>query len=116
MLAIPTSNFASVIVASHCQIPNGTSNSMHMPIDEHESSSVHCEDQIVPQEFNVHDDCECECNVEINCTVSGCSAVALINLFDFTQINLSKSMYTNVVVFTAPPDPDLLLRPPTSLI
>ena len=64
----------------------------------------------------MHDNCKCECNLEINCTVSGFTAAALINVLGFAQINLSSSMYTTHVVFTTPPDPDLLLRPPISLI
>ena len=114
MLAIPTSNFASVIVASHCQESTSSPHSMHMQMDE--NKSMHIEDHKAHQEPSVHDDCKCECNVEVNCTVSGSSTAALINVLEFTPINLSKSMYTNLVIFTAPPDPDLLLRPPTSLI
>lgn len=115
MLAIPTSNFASVIVASHCQTSNSPQHSIQMQIDENESMHMHNEDHKAHQDTSVHDDCKCDCNVEINCTVSGSSAAALITAFGLAPINLSSSMYTNLVVFTAPPDPDLLLRPPTSL-
>ena len=118
MLAIPTSNFASVIVASHCQTLNSTQHSMQMrmQMDEKESMHMHSEDHKAHQDTSVHEDCKCECNLEINCTVTGSSAAALINVLEFTPINLSNSMYSNLVIFAAPPDPDLLLRPPTSLI
>ena len=116
MLAIPTSNFASFIVASHCQTSNSEQHSMQMQMDENESMHMHSKDHKAHQESSEHDDCKCECNLEINCTVSGSSVAALINVLEFTSINLSSSMYTNHVVFAAPPDPDLLLRPPTSLI
>ena len=89
---------------------------MQMQIDGNESMHMHIEDHKAHHDTSVHDNCKCECNLEINCTVSGFTAAALINVLGFAQINLSSSMYTTHVVFTTPPDPDLLLRPPISLI
>ena len=115
MLVIPASNFASVIVASHCQTSNKTSHSMHVQMDENESMHMHSEDRNTHQDSSEHEDCECGCNGEINCSVSGCSAAALMNIVGVDTIHSKQTMYQRVATHTVPPDPNLLFRPPISL-
>ena len=114
MLAIPTSNFASVIVESHCQTSNSSPHSMHMQMDENESMHMHSEDHVAHQESSGHD-CECGCNGEIDCSVTGCSVAALMNIVGVDIIISTQPMYQSVATPIIPPDPNLLFRPPISL-
>ena len=113
MLAIPTSNFASVTMASHCQTSDNTSDSMHAQMDH--SQHVQMQDHSAPQDIDNHNDCECGCNGEINCSVSGCSAAALTNFVGTTSINSTQFKFQGVTTLAFPPDPNLLFRPPISL-
>jgi len=113
VLMMPISLWASVTMASHCQTSNNTSHSMHAQMDH--SQHVQMQDHSTPQEIDNHNDCECGCNGEINCSVSGCSAAALMNVVGVDSIHSTQTMYQSAATLTVPPDPNPLFRPPISL-
>ena len=86
-----------------------------MQMDDNESIHMHSEDQTAHQDPSEHNGCECGCNGKINCSVSGCSVAALINIVEVDTIYLSNTMHHTIEILTVPPDPNLLFRPPISL-
>lgn len=112
ILAMPISSWASVLVSSHCNAPDSTSDSTLAQMDH--SQHMQKQDQTASQDANDHGDCECGCNGEINCSVSGCSATALSSSIEIDTINPTQSMLQTVVTLAVPQYPNLLFRPPIS--
>ena len=113
ILVMPISLWASVTMASHCQTSDDTSHSMHAQMDH--SQHVQMQDHSAPQDIDNHNDCECGCNGEINCSVSGCSATVLLNAVGIDLLSSTQFVYQTVMTLAVPPDPHLLFRPPISL-
>jgi hypothetical protein len=79
------------------------------------SQHMQMQDQTASQDADDHEDCECGCNGEINCSVSGCSATVLSSSVEISTINLTQSMLKTVAALAAPQYPNLLFRPPITL-
>ena len=108
ILAMPISSWATVMMTTHCQTPDNILHSMSTHLDGNES--IHMHDQIPSPDSNNQSNCECDDNM--NCSVSGCNATALLN---GTAIDLSYSthfVYQRVQSLADPTDSDLLFRPP----
>lgn len=115
ILAMPISSWSSVMMASHCHTSNNTSHSAHTQMDASESMHAHMQDQAASQDTSDHAGCECGCDSEINCSVSGCSATTLLNSIEMHTINSTQFMHQAVAALAVSPYPNLLSRPPISL-
>lgn len=116
MVVLPVSNFASVITGSHCHTSDNSSNSshpMHAQIDEDQHE--HVQKHVSSEAVDNHTDCECGCNGNVNCFVSGCSAAVLLNAIGIDSIHFTQSIYLDIETLAIPPDPQLPFRPPISL-
>jgi hypothetical protein len=111
ILALPISLWASVAMASHCQMPDTSSHSSHMQMDDSDSMQSH--DQMQSSESN--DQSNCECNDNMDCSVSGCSSTALLNGISIDSNHSTTPVYQRIQAQAEPADPDLLFRPPISI-
>jgi hypothetical protein len=72
--------------------------------------------QVTIQEPSAHSECGCGCDGdELNCSISGCSAVALTHTIEMISLNSAQFVQQGVETLAFPPDPHLLLRPPIIL-
>ena len=111
LLTMPISLWASVAMASHCLMSETSSHSSHAQMD-HDNEPMHSDDHETSQHMNEQPNCECDEN--LNCSISGCGAIALLNK---TAIEVPYSMhfvYQNIHSLADPVDPELLFRPPIS--
>ena len=113
VVVLPGSNYASVIAGSHCQTTDNSPHSIHSQMDEDQHQ--HMQDHISSETADNHSDCECGCDGNVNCSVSGCSAAALLNVDGIETSHLTQMLYQGIAALVDPPDPHLLLRPPISL-
>lgn len=111
ILALPISLWASVAMASHCQMPDTSSHSSHMQMDDNDS--MQSQDQMQSSESN--DQSNCECDENMNCSVSGCSATALLNGVTTDSIYSASPVYQRVQTRAEPDYPNPLFRPPIYL-
>ncbi len=111
ILALPISLWASVAMASHCQMTDISSHSSHALVDHNDSTQSH--DQIQSSESN--DQSDCECNDNMDCSASGCSSTALINEIAIDSNHSTTPVYQRIQAQAEPADPDLLFRPPIYL-
>ena len=112
-LVLPASSFASEIASTHCQTSDNSSHTTHAHMDEDQHQ--HMQDHMSSEAIDNHNDCECGCDGSVNCSVSGCSAAALLNVVSLDTINLIQKLYLSAEALAFPPDAKLLLRPPISL-
>lgn len=110
ILALPVSMWTSVSMASHCQTSNDTSSSTHAQMDH--SQHMQMQGQTISQDASDHGDCECGCNGEINCSVSGCSVTALSSSVEINTVNSTQPFVQAVATLVIPQYSNLLLRPP----
>lgn len=108
ILAMPISSWASVMMNSHCQTCDNPSHSLTTQLND--SDCMHGHDQIPSSESNNQSNCECDDNM--NCSVSGCSATALLNGITIDPDFTTNHVYQKLRVHAEPSDPDLLYRPP----
>ena len=111
ILVIPISSWASVMMTAHCQISANTSHSM--PTQVNDGESIHVRDQMSSTQSN--DQSNCVYGENINCSVSGCSTMALSNTIWSERIDSIHPLYQRVQSLADPSDPNLLLRPPIYL-
>ena len=115
MVVIPTSNVASVLVASQCHTPDNRLHSIHTQMNDDGSMHEHFHDQMLSQDSNDHANCDCGCDSGLECSVSGCSAFTLTETISVTPIYTTQSIYTAIMAQVSPVDPNSLYRPPISL-
>ena len=111
ILVLPISMWASGAMASHCQMSDTSSHPTHSQMDDHVSS--HANDRLPSPESNDHSNCECDYN--LNCSVSGCSVTALINGISINPKLSNQTEYQFINSHIAHTDPDQLFRPPISI-
>ena len=111
LLAFPISLWASASMTSHCQMSDSTSHPAHAHMDDH--ISMQSDDHEISEDLK--NPSNCECDEDLNCSISSCGAVALLNktVVDFTYT--THSVYQRIHSFADPADPDLLFRPPISV-
>ncbi len=108
ILVMPVSSWATVMMTSHCQTSDNTSHSNTTQMDDGESMHLH--HQIPSPESNHQSNCECDDN--LNCSVSGCSTTALLNGIMMGPYNSDNPIYQRVQSHVEPSEPNLLFRPP----
>jgi len=111
IMALPITLWASVVMASHCQMPDTFSHSSHVQVDYNDSMLSH--DQMQSSDSNEQSNCECDDNMD--CSVSGCSSTALLNGITIDTSLLTTPVYQRIQAQVEPADPDLLFRPPIYL-
>lgn len=111
ILAMPISSWATVMMTSHCQASDNASHSISSQVDD--SESLHAHDQLPSSESNHQSDCECDDNM--NCSISGCSATALLNGITLDSNYSTNPVYQRLQAQAEPAEPDLLFRPPISI-
>lgn len=111
ILVLPISMWTSGAMASHCQMSDTSSHPAHSQMDDHVSS--HANDRLLSLESNDHSNCECDYN--LNCSVSGCSVTALINGISINPKLSNQTEYEIINSHIALTDPDQLFRPPISI-
>ena len=111
ILVLPISMWARVAMASHCQMSDTSSHSTHTQFNDH--ASMDANNQLPSPEL--YDRSKCDCDGNLNCSVSGCSVTALVNgifinpkISNHTEYQISKS-------HAATTNPDQLFRPPISI-
>ena len=110
ILAMPLSSWATVMMASHCQISDNTTHTMIQQLDG--SESVQCHDQMSSEESNNQSDYGCD---SLNCSASVCGGHAMINGIAIDSYNLDQNEYQIVKSLAYPSCPDQIFRPPISL-
>lgn len=111
IFVMPISMWVSVTMASHCQTANNTSINGQMDHSQH----LQMQDQLNDQNVDNQTDCECGCNGEMNCSVSGCYAAAITNFVGTPLINALQLVYIGEATLAFPNLPNLLFRPPIYL-
>ncbi len=111
ILAFQLSLWASASMASHCQMSDLSTHSSHAQMDENES--MHGDDHETSEDSKNQSNCECDGN--INCSVSSCGAIALLNKTVIDLTYTTHSVYQRIHSLVDPADPDLLFRPPISI-
>ncbi len=108
IMAMPISLWTSIIMGSHYLIHETTSHTNHIPINDDKSMNMdgHETSQLASEQS------KCGCNDHLNCSVSGCGAIALMNQFSFKFVFSVNAQYQGKQPFANPVYPDLLLRPP----
>ena len=109
IFAMPFSSWASVIMASHCQVSDNTMHTMILQLDD--SESMHLHDQMPSPKSNNQSNCD----DNLSCSVSGCSITALVNGITIDPNYSNHTVYQRIQSLAEPSDPDLLFRPPISL-
>ena len=112
-MAMPTSNFAGILIVPDYPTPDNASHSMHVQLSE--SHHDYMQDYSAPQDTGNHKDYECGCNGDTNHCVSSGSASALTNVAGVDLSCLSQAVYHAERTLAVSPDPHLLFKPPISL-
>lgn len=111
ILAMPLSSWASVMMASHCQVSNNTMHPMIPQLDDSESMQLH--DQMPSEESNNQSDYGCDSN--LNCSTSVCCVIALINGITIDPYYSGQTEYQRVQSLADSSYTSQILRPPISL-
>ena len=111
VLAMPLSSWATVMMASHCQVSDNTTHSMILQLDDSESMQLH--DHIPTEGSNDQSDHGCHGN--LNCSTSVCSGNALISGITIDPYYSDQTEYQRVQSLADPSYPDQIFRPPISL-
>ena len=111
VFAMPISSWASVMMASHCQMSDNISHSMSTLLGNSEPMLAH--DHMPSPDSNNQTGCDCDDN--LNCSISGCSATALMTKITIDLRHSTHSVYQRIQSLADPSEPDPIFRPPISL-
>ncbi len=108
IMAMPISLWTSTTMGSYCLIHETTSHTNHMPMNGDKPMNMDCHEtsQLASEQS------KCGCNDHLNCSVSVCGAIALMNQISFKFAFSVNAQYQGKQPFANPVYPDLLLRPP----
>ncbi len=108
ILAMPMSSWATVMMNSHCQTADNTSHTEIVQVDD--SDTLYMHDHMVSDDSG-HATCD-GCEDNMNCSVSICSASAMLDSVVMAISDHSHFDYQRMLSFAHTMGPTLPYRPP----